>query len=205
MKLARAVSRLVPRDAQHRKELASDSRTHTQENSMQSGDFNALMKVAERPPQVFVSGSGSWLVDESGTRYLDFVQGWAVNCLGHCPPELTRALIEQAQRLITAVPAFSTSRRRAWRDCSRRTTASTRCSSATAAPRRTKARSSSRANGARGIGTGRSRSSPSIAPSTAARSPPCRPRASRQWARLFEPKVAGFPKARFGDVARSPA
>ena len=73
---------------------------------MQRDDFNALMKVAERPPQVFVSGSGSWLVDESGRRYLDFVQGWAVNCLGHCPPELTQALVDQAPRLINCSPAF---------------------------------------------------------------------------------------------------
>jgi acetylornithine/N-succinyldiaminopimelate aminotransferase len=64
------------------------------------------MRVAERPPQVFVSGSGSWLVDETGKSYLDFVQGWAVNCLGHCPPELTQALVEQAQRLINCGPAF---------------------------------------------------------------------------------------------------
>jgi acetylornithine/N-succinyldiaminopimelate aminotransferase len=64
------------------------------------------MQVAVRPPQVFVSGSGSWLVDETGRRYLDFVQGWAVNCLGHCPPELTQALGEQAQRLVNSSPAF---------------------------------------------------------------------------------------------------
>lgn len=73
---------------------------------MQRDDFNALMKVAERPPQVFVSGSGSWLVDETGQRYLDFVQGWAVNCLGHCPQALAQALVDQAQRLISCSPAF---------------------------------------------------------------------------------------------------
>jgi acetylornithine/N-succinyldiaminopimelate aminotransferase len=73
---------------------------------MQRDNFDALMRVAERPPQVFVSGSGSWLVDQSGRRYLDFVQGWAVNCLGHCPPELTQALGDQAQRLINCSPAF---------------------------------------------------------------------------------------------------
>ena len=73
---------------------------------MQRDNFDALMRVAERPPQVFVSGSGSWLVDETGRRYLDFVQGWAVNCLGHCPPELTQALVEQAARLVNCSPAF---------------------------------------------------------------------------------------------------
>ena len=73
---------------------------------MQRDNFDALMRVAERPPQVFISGSGSWLVDQGGRRYLDFVQGWAVNCLGHCPPELTQALGEQAARLVNSSPAF---------------------------------------------------------------------------------------------------
>lgn len=73
---------------------------------MQKAVFNALMPVAERPPQVFASGSGSWLVDETGRRYLDFVQGWACNCLGHSPPELVQALSGQAGRLINCSPAF---------------------------------------------------------------------------------------------------
>lgn len=67
---------------------------------------DALMRVAVRPPQVFVSGSGSWLVDKTGRRYLDFVQGWATNCLGHAPAELAQALSEQARRLINCSPAF---------------------------------------------------------------------------------------------------
>jgi acetylornithine/N-succinyldiaminopimelate aminotransferase len=64
------------------------------------------MDVAARPPQVFVAGRGGWLVDDTGRRYLDFVQGWAVNALGHCPPEITAALTEQAQRLVSPSPAF---------------------------------------------------------------------------------------------------
>ena len=46
---------------------------------MQTEDVTALMRVVERPPQVFVSGSGSWLADQNERRYLDFVQGWALN------------------------------------------------------------------------------------------------------------------------------
>jgi acetylornithine/N-succinyldiaminopimelate aminotransferase len=53
-----------------------------------------------------VSGRGSWLWDEQGRSYLDFVQGWAVNSLGHCPPELQRTLAEQASTLINAGPAY---------------------------------------------------------------------------------------------------
>jgi acetylornithine/N-succinyldiaminopimelate aminotransferase len=48
--------------------------------------FDALMDITARPPTVFVRGEGSWLWDDSGKRYLDFMQGWAVNCLGHSPP-----------------------------------------------------------------------------------------------------------------------
>ena len=47
--------------------------------------FDALMNITARPPTVFVKGEGAYLWDDSGKRYLDFVQGWAVNCLGHSP------------------------------------------------------------------------------------------------------------------------
>ncbi len=66
----------------------------------------ALMEVTDRPPLVFVRGNGSWLWDNEGKQYLDFVQGWAVNCLGHSPVVITDALSEQARKLITPSPAF---------------------------------------------------------------------------------------------------
>jgi acetylornithine/N-succinyldiaminopimelate aminotransferase len=68
--------------------------------------FDALMEITARPPAVFVRGEGSWLWDDSGKRYLDFVQGWAVNCLGHSPPLIVEALAEQAKLLLTPSPAF---------------------------------------------------------------------------------------------------
>jgi len=75
---------------------------------MQVSDFplNALMEITTRPPLVFVRGEGSWLWDHTGRRYLDFVQGWAVNALGHCPPAIRVALAEQAATLINPSPAF---------------------------------------------------------------------------------------------------
>ena len=42
-----------------------------------------IMKITERPSPVMVRGAGSWLWDRDGKRYLDFVQGWAVNSFGH--------------------------------------------------------------------------------------------------------------------------
>ncbi len=68
--------------------------------------FDALMDITARPPNVFVRGEGSLLWDHTGKRYLDFVQGWAVNCLGHSPPVLVEALTTQAAKLLTPSPAF---------------------------------------------------------------------------------------------------
>jgi acetylornithine/N-succinyldiaminopimelate aminotransferase len=68
--------------------------------------FDALMDITARPPTVFVRGEGSFLWDASGKRYLDFIQGWAVNCLGHSPPVVAEALAEQAKLLLTPSPAF---------------------------------------------------------------------------------------------------
>src|SRR5712692_8603193 len=68
--------------------------------------FDALMEITVRPSTVFVRGEGSWLWDDCGKRYLDFVQGWAVNCLGHSPPAVAEALAQQAKLLLTPSPAF---------------------------------------------------------------------------------------------------
>ncbi|OZI33749.1 acetylornithine transaminase [Bordetella genomosp. 5] len=69
-------------------------------------NVNTLMEITSRPDLVFVRGEGSWLEDQSGKRYLDFVQGWAVNSLGHSAPEMVRALQEQAGKLMNPSPAF---------------------------------------------------------------------------------------------------
>jgi acetylornithine/N-succinyldiaminopimelate aminotransferase len=68
--------------------------------------FDALMDITSRPPVVFVRGEGSLLWDDTGKRYLDFIQGWAVNCLGHSPPAVVEALAAQSRLLLTPSPAF---------------------------------------------------------------------------------------------------
>lgn len=68
--------------------------------------FDSLIEITSRPPMVFLEGSGSWLTDQNGKHYLDFVQGWAVNCLGHCPPVVVDAIAKQAAKLINCSPAF---------------------------------------------------------------------------------------------------
>jgi acetylornithine/N-succinyldiaminopimelate aminotransferase len=79
--------------------------SHSDAERLLSADA-CLMRITERPAQVMVRGVGSYLWDHTGTRYLDFIQGWAVNALGHAAPEIAAALYEQAQTLVTASPAF---------------------------------------------------------------------------------------------------
>ncbi|HEY8880340.1 MAG TPA: acetylornithine transaminase [Roseateles sp.] len=66
----------------------------------------SLITINSRPDTVFAQGQGSWLVDENGKRYLDLMQGWAVNSLGHSPAVMAQALAGQAQRLLNPGPAF---------------------------------------------------------------------------------------------------
>ncbi|CAM2148978.1 Acetylornithine aminotransferase [Pararobbsia alpina] len=68
--------------------------------------IDSLMYITNRPDIVFTRGEGSWLYDNNGKRYLDFIQGWAVNCLGHCNPGMIKALEEQSRKLINPSPAF---------------------------------------------------------------------------------------------------
>ena len=59
-----------------------------------------LMNTYARLPVTFVRGEGCWLEDETGRRYLDALSGIAVCSLGHAHPAVTRAVCEQAGRLV---------------------------------------------------------------------------------------------------------
>lgn len=59
-----------------------------------------LMPTFARKPVEFVSGSGMRLMDDEGREYLDFVGGIGVVSIGHGNPVLTRAIAEQAERLM---------------------------------------------------------------------------------------------------------
>ena len=67
---------------------------------------HSVMFITNRPEIEMVSGNGSWLVDNNGKKYLDFMQGWAVNCLGHANPGMIAALESQARKVINPSPAF---------------------------------------------------------------------------------------------------
>jgi acetylornithine/N-succinyldiaminopimelate aminotransferase len=61
-----------------------------------------------RVPVVLVKGKGARVWDENDKEYLDFVGGWAVNCLGHTHPAVVDALTEQAKKLIHTSNQFYT-------------------------------------------------------------------------------------------------
>jgi len=67
-----------------------------------------LMTTYPPPPVTFVRGEGSWLVDDGGKRYLDFLSGLAVTSLGHSHPVVADAIAEQARTLLHVSNLFGT-------------------------------------------------------------------------------------------------
>jgi len=59
-----------------------------------------VMDTYKRLPVAFASGSGAYLEDTEGKRYLDALTGIAVCGLGHAHPNVTEALTRQAQTLL---------------------------------------------------------------------------------------------------------
>ncbi len=51
------------------------------------------------PAQEFVRGEGAYLYTENGDKYLDFIAGISVNCLGHANPIPLNALKDQADKV----------------------------------------------------------------------------------------------------------
>lgn len=64
-----------------------------------STDRSALMKTYREPTVTFTRGSGSYLFDESGMEYLDFISGLAVTSLGHSHRVVADAIAQQARTL----------------------------------------------------------------------------------------------------------
>jgi len=62
--------------------------------------MQAVMETYKRLNIRPTSGRGSWLFDDAGNRYLDFIAGIATNSLGHGHPDLVKAIQEQAEKLI---------------------------------------------------------------------------------------------------------
>jgi len=77
-------------------------------SNWQELEHQYFMNTVQRVPVTLVRGQGAWVWDEDGREYLDFVGGWAVDCLGHCHPALVKAITGQAQTLIQTSNQFYT-------------------------------------------------------------------------------------------------
>lgn len=167
--------------------------------------FASLMEITARPPLVFVEGMGSWLWDESGSKYLDFIQGWAVNCLGHSPPAVAEALAGQARRLMNPSPAFynrpavELADRLTGRSCFDRVFfANTGAEANEGAIKLARKWGSRHKGGAHEIVTMENGFHGRTLATMAASGKP-------QWRELFEPKASGFPKVPLNDLAAAEA
>jgi len=68
--------------------------------------MSSLAKNYKRRKISFNKGKGSFLYSSKGVRYLDFVQGIAVNSLGHSNPNLNKALLKQSKKVWHVSNAF---------------------------------------------------------------------------------------------------
>ncbi len=68
--------------------------------------MSALAKNYNRRKISFKRGKGIFLYAANGTKYLDFVQGIAVNSLGHSNPHLIRAINKQVKKVWHVSNAF---------------------------------------------------------------------------------------------------
>jgi len=68
--------------------------------------MSSLARNYNRRKIAFQKGKGSFLYSTNGKKYLDFVQGIAVNSLGHANPHLIRAIKKQAKKVWHVSNAF---------------------------------------------------------------------------------------------------
>ena len=68
--------------------------------------MSALAKNYNRRKIAFKRGKGSFLYSTNGKKYLDFVQGIAVNSLGHSNPHLIKAINKQSKKVWHVSNAF---------------------------------------------------------------------------------------------------
>jgi adenosylmethionine-8-amino-7-oxononanoate aminotransferase len=75
---------------------------------MSSSSTHVFHRHLHHLPPVAVSGSGVWLTDSAGRRYLDASGGAAVSCLGHGHPDVLAAMHAQIDRIAYAHTSFFT-------------------------------------------------------------------------------------------------
>ncbi|GAB6927523.1 acetylornithine transaminase [Paenibacillus sp. JCM 10914] len=73
--------------------------TDPQANGIVTGNDSSLFQTYARYPIALVKGEGSWLWDDKGNQYLDFMAGLAVTNLGHAPVKVKEKLKAQLDEL----------------------------------------------------------------------------------------------------------
>ena len=68
--------------------------------------MSSLAKNYNRRKIAFKRGKGSFLYSTNGKKYLDFIQGIAVNSLGHANPYLIKSINKQAKKVWHVSNAF---------------------------------------------------------------------------------------------------
>src|SRR6201996_3824567 len=68
--------------------------------AIQAAEAKLLLPTYERNPILFVEGSGMYLIDSNGERYLDLLSGIGVNALGYGHPAVTNAIERQGRKLV---------------------------------------------------------------------------------------------------------
>jgi len=68
--------------------------------------MSAILNTYNRKKISFKKGKGSYLYATNGKKYLDFVQGIAVNCLGHANNHLIKSIYKQSKKLWHVSNAF---------------------------------------------------------------------------------------------------
>src|ERR1700728_802026 len=68
--------------------------------AIQAAEAKLLLPTYERNPILFVEGSGMYLIDDNGGRYLDLLSGIGVNALGYGHPAVTNAIERQGRKLV---------------------------------------------------------------------------------------------------------
>ena len=61
--------------------------------------MSSILNTYNRKKINFTKGKGSFLYSKSGKKYLDFIQGIAVNCLGHANNHLIKSIYKQSKKL----------------------------------------------------------------------------------------------------------
>ena len=59
---------------------------------------SSILPTYKRSNLSFIKGKGSYLITKNGKKYLDFVQGIAVNALGHNHEHLVKTMKNQADK-----------------------------------------------------------------------------------------------------------